>query len=85
MTKLGENISGLNLKCDFPARDSFREALLERLLAIKDQQAERGNDAQLADDDLEVRALSDDELEMLAAAKGQPISLPDWLSEGGIH
>ena len=85
MTKLGENISGLNLKCDFPARESFREALLERLLAIKDQQAERGNDAQLADDDLEVRALSDDELEMLAAAKGQPISLPDWLSEGGIH
>ena len=85
MTKLGENKSGLNLKCDFPARDSFREALLERLLAIKDQQAERGNDAQLADDDLEVRALSDDELEMLAAAKGQPISLPDWLSEGGIH
>jgi len=85
MTKLGENISGLNLKCDFPARDSFREALLERLLVIKGQQAERGNDAQLADDDLEVRALSDDELEMLAAAKGQPISLPDWLSEGGIH
>ena len=85
MTKLGENISGLNLKCDFPAREPFREALLERLLAIKDQQAERGNDAQLADDDLEVRALSDDELEMLAAAKGQPISLPDWLSEGGIH
>ena len=85
MTKLGENISGLNLKCDFPARESFREALLERLLAIKDQQAERGNGAQLADDDLEMRTLSDDELEMLAAAKGQPISLPDWLSEGGIH
>lgn len=85
MIKLGENKSGLNLKCDFPAREPFREALLERLLAIKDQQAERGNDARLVDDDLEMRTLSDDELEMLAAAKGQPISLPDWLSEGGIH
>ena len=85
MTKLGENKSGLNLKCDFPTRESFREALLERLLAIKDQQAERENDARLVDDDLEMRTLSDDELEMLAAAKGQPISLPDWLSEGGIH
>lgn len=73
MRKLGDNLSDLDLKCDFPARESFREALLERLIAI-DEQGTKGpmsvQGAGSSEDDLEARELSDTELDMLAAAQG---------------
>lgn len=79
MRKLGKDKSGLDLKSDFPARESFRKALFERMLAASSQQAERKADARFDDFDPEIRELSDDELEMLAAAQGS-IPIPrEWL------
>ena len=63
MSILDDNYSDLDLKCDFPARESFREALLSRLLAVDVQPTPTENDSGL-------RKLDDSELKLLAAARG---------------
>ena len=81
MRKLDNNLSDLDLKCDFPARESFREALLERLLAMDEQGAHEPipiEGAELPKDDLEARELSDSELDMLAAAQGHMYARESW-------
>ena len=72
MKELGKDKSGLNLKCDFPARETYRETLLERLLATGSQRATNSTGDQIDELDSEIRTLSDSELEMLAAAQGHP-------------
>jgi len=78
MKELGKDKSGLDLKCDFPARETYRETLLERLLATESQRAARSASDQLDERDLEIRTLSDSELEMLAAAQGHPPVPSEW-------
>ena len=65
---------GFDLKCDFPARESFRESLLVRLQAMNAEGISTDNDAFVEDDSSYARALTDDDLEMLAAAEGEPSS-----------
>ena len=74
MGELGSKYTDLSLKCDFPARESFREALLERLKGLDGCQSDHA--AGLGgtfDEGLEPVELSDDELEMLAAAGSLPL------------
>lgn len=63
-----------DLKCDFPARESFREALLSRLLVMGEgdvrQTAEDGSGEQGAERPRLVK-LSDFELDLVAAAQGE--------------
>mgnify|MGYP007105516796 CR=1 FL=1 len=66
MNYLNDNHSDLDLKCDFPARESFQDGLLARLLDA-DRQA---RELTQLEDDSEARELSDSELELLAAAQG---------------
>lgn len=82
MREHDDNFSDLDLRCDFPARESFRESLRVRLLAIngQDKAASSGNVKYLADYP-EVRELADSELEMLSAAGGDPF-VPDELLDG---
>ena len=66
--------SEIDLKCDFPARDSFRESLLSRVLAMNgmkrrvdvSEDPEEGQDSPMRANDLE-----DSDLDMLAAAQGE--------------
>ncbi|MBQ3301910.1 MAG: hypothetical protein IJH04_07200 [Eggerthellaceae bacterium] len=69
MNELGNRFSDPNLTCNFPARTSFREALLDRLLAQNEQLAS-SSAAAIGEVDPEARELADDELELLAAAMG---------------
>ena len=69
MNELGNRFSDPNLKCNFPARKSFREALLDRLLAQNEQLAS-SSAATIGEVDPEARELTDNELELLAAAMG---------------
>ena len=62
-----------DLKCDFPVRESFREALLETLLSIDESELALAS----SDESTELRKgagrkikLEDADLEMLAAAEG---------------
>ena len=64
MDRIESSFEEFDLSCDFPARESFREALLERLLALNEQQASPQAGA------ARIVMLSDSELEMLAAAQG---------------
>ena len=81
MKLLGNDMADLDLTCDFPARKSFCEALLERLLSVNEQEAQKAMPADSAEveDGLYARELSDDEVELLAAAQGQPIIPAGWL------
>lgn len=73
MSTLSDSSYGRNLKCDFPARESFRESLLSDLLSLdaerkqKALSAERGGKGERAPRRIR---LDDAELEMLAAAEG---------------
>ena len=66
--------SEVDLKCDFPARDSFRESLLSRVLAMNEMKRKidasespyEGQDAYLQADDLD-----DSDLDLLSAAQGE--------------
>ena len=71
MAEFRDIFAGIDLKCDFPARESFREELLARLLDMDtpDWQAGRSTGSEV---DLESRELSDSDLELLAAAQGEP-------------
>lgn len=73
MKTSGDRFARLDLKCDFPARESFRESLLECLQAINEQGVQT---TAIEEDDFAMRELSDSELDMLAAAQG-PTLIPD--------
>lgn len=62
-----------SLKCDFPARESFREALLADLLAMngQEQQASSANRVEKPQRAVKVVKLGEAELQMLAAAEGE--------------
>ena len=62
-----------SLKCDFPARESFREALLENLLAMngQEQQDSSAEHAEKPKRTARVLKLDDADLETLAAAEGE--------------
>ena len=84
MRKLGNKPLNLDLKCDFPARESFREELLANLLVMDEREMHQAapiGSTEHPESDPEIRELSDDELEMLAAAQGQPTIPPVWLDE----
>ena len=81
MTELGNSFSELDLKCDFPAREAFRKALFEHLLALNERKERSATPIKSMDfdeSDPEIRELADDELEMLAAARGQSFVPQDW-------
>lgn len=67
-----DNRADFDLKCDFPARESFREGLLARLINMDERETNTAPSAAgpAFDDDLTARELTDEELEMLAAAQG---------------
>lgn len=77
----GNSHPDLDLKCDFPARETFREALLSRLLALNERKAHEVpsiRNAESPEFDSDARELSDSELEMLAAAQGQQPIPNEW-------
>ena len=81
MMMFGTNFSGLDLRCDFPARESFRNDLLSRLLVINELTEEKNQNTGNLEDDPDARELTDSELEMLAAARGETAFPKDWYSE----
>ena len=83
MRQFENSSTGIDLRCDFPARESFREALLSRLLDMNEsgQKATSEDAADPFDSELDMRELSDTELEMLAAAQGG-ILFPQELNNG---
>jgi len=73
MRAFSDNSFEKSLKCDFPARESFREALLADLLAMNEQElqvslADRTEKPHRA---AKVIKLEETELQMLAAAEGE--------------
>lgn len=72
-----------SLKCDFPARESFREALLADLLVMngQEQQASTPEHAEKPQRTAKVIKLEEHELEMLAAAEGEERFFRDPLDE----
>ena len=73
MSAFDDNSFERSLKCDFPARESFREALLADLLAMngQEQQASSADHAGKPRREAKVVKLGEAELEMLAAAEGE--------------
>lgn len=72
-----------SLKCDFPARETFSEALLEDLLAMNEQelQVASADHVEKPQRAAKVVKLGEAELQMLAAAEGEtPVhgDAPDW-------
>ncbi len=67
MTRQGVNKKDFNLVCDFPARESFRTSLLDRL---KDIAAETESSNPLDQPGPKEIHLEDSDLDMLAAAEG---------------
>ena len=75
MDVMSDNSFESSIKCDFPARESFREALLADLLSM-----DEGKMASALSDELEesrkdaarIVKLEDADLELLAAAEGEP-------------
>ena len=62
-----------SLKCDFPARESFREGLISNLLSLDEGEFEKvvsNRTFDSCDDEDWAFELSDGELETLAAARG---------------
>ena len=74
MSAFSDNSFEKDFKCDFPARESFREALLSDLLAMNDgelQQASSTKPREKRENAARVVKLEDADLEMLAAAEGE--------------
>lgn len=72
-----ESIRGFSeddLKCDFPVRESFRESLLSRVLAlneIKRQNAPSDDLDEEQESSMRADDIDDSELDLLAAAQGE--------------
>lgn len=79
MSAFSDNSFGKSLKCDFPVRESFREALLADLLAMNDQgqRASSADHAEKPQRAAKVVKLGEAELEMLAAAEGEERVIED--------
>ena len=63
-----------DLKCGFPARESFREALLAGLLSLNEDELKRassGDSEEPREEEARKAQLEDADLEMLAAAEGE--------------
>ena len=63
-----------SIRCDFPARESFREALLQTLLSMDENELTSVSSDKLAESCKGTRRkvkLDDADLEMLAAAEGE--------------
>ena len=74
MDAINDNSFERNLKCDFPARESFREALLQTLLSMDENELTSVSSDKLAESCKGTRRkvkLDDADLEMLAAAEGE--------------
>ena len=74
MDAINDNSFERNLKCDFPARESFREALLETLLSMDESElalASSGESAGSRKGMGRKIKLEDADLEMLASAEGE--------------
>ena len=73
MMRLEDTFPENSLKCDFPARESFRESLISDLLSMDEGELQRASSNRTFDtckDEDWAFELGDDELEMLAAARG---------------
>jgi len=84
MNGRANSLSDFDLKCDFPARESFRESLLASLLDMEGQEKRwvaTAGGARSPEYDSEIRELTDSELEMLAAARGEPAGYGSFLEE----
>lgn len=83
---LSDNSFENSLKCDFPARESFRESLLEDLLAMNETEQRTSLDERTEKTKDTGRAilLDDAELEMLAAAEGEQRVYRNPLEEGPL-
>lgn len=74
MSTFSDNSFENDLKCEFPARESFRKALLSDLLAMNDEELEQTPATEPCEkrkDATRVVKLEDADLEMLAAAEGE--------------
>ena len=74
MGEFNDSFFKSSMKCDFPARESFREALLETLLFMDEKElasASSDESAESRKDMGRIIKLEDDDLEMLAAAEGE--------------
>ncbi len=74
MGTINDNSFEKDLKCDFPARESFREALLETLLSMDESElaaTSSGESAESRKGAGRKIKLEDADLEMLAAAEGE--------------
>jgi len=74
MGEFNDNSFERDLKCDFPARESFREALLQTLLSMDENEltlALSGESAEPRKGAGRKIKLEDADLEMLAAAEGE--------------
>ena len=61
------------LKCDFPARESFKKALLSRLRSLDGETLREASfdESEIMQEGVpEIRELSDSDLELVAAAQG---------------
>ena len=72
-----------SLKCDFPARETFSEALLEDLLAMNEQelQVTSADHVEKPQRAAKVVKLGEAELQMLAAAEGETRIVEDPFEE----
>ncbi len=72
-----------SLKCDFPARKTFSEALLEDLLAMNEQelQVASADHVEKPQRAAKVVKLGEAELQMLAAAEGETRIVEDPFEE----
>ena len=74
MGEFNDNSFERDLKCDFPARESFREALLQTLLSMHENELAPASSSESAKSHKGARRkikLEDADLEMLAAAEGE--------------
>ena len=74
MGEFNDNSFERDLKCDFPARESFREALLQTLLSMDENELAPASSSESAKSHKGARRkikLEDADLEMLAAAEGE--------------
>ena len=74
MDVMSDNSFESSMKCDFPVRESFREALLADLLSMDESKlASASSDESMEPHKSAVRIvkLEDADLEMLAAAEGE--------------
>ena len=71
---MSDNSFESSMKCDFPVRESFREALLQTLLSMDENELTSVTSDKLAESCKGTRRkvkLEDADLEMLAAAEGE--------------